>query len=125
MSADVCTIADSVRHSVCPCATLLLLLLLLLSTDQLAELRTTASTTQASLRSIEALYSSSTENERSYKLRLQAVEGELSIVRKDRDWNHGELERVSEEAARDRREKVGAGRRLPRTLAAILRRTVC
>ena len=74
--------------------------------DRLNETRTSSSASQASLRQLEAAYSSATENERSYKLRLQALEGELSIVKKDRDWNHAELQRVSEELARDRRQKV-------------------
>ena len=55
---------------------------------------------------MEASYSSATENERSYKLRLQGLEGEMSILRKDRDWNHEELLRVTEESTKDRREKV-------------------
>lgn len=56
---------------------------------------------------MEASYSSATENERSYKLRLQGLEGELTVLKKDRDWNHEELLRVTEESTKDRREKVG------------------
>jgi hypothetical protein len=59
---------------------------------------------------MEASYSTATENERSYKIRLQGVEGELSIVKKDRDWNHEELLRVSAESTKDRREKVRINR---------------
>ena len=77
-----------------------------LSSDNLAELQAAHSATQASLRSMEASYSSATENERSYKLRLQGLEGEMSILKKDRDWNHEELLRVTDEAMKDRREKV-------------------
>lgn len=58
---------------------------------------------------MEASYSTAIENERSYKLRLQGLEGELSISRKDRDWNHEELLRVTEESTKDRREKVHVG----------------
>lgn len=74
--------------------------------DTVAELRAAHSASQASLRSMEASYSSAIENERSYKLRLQGLEGELSVLKKDRDWNHEELLRVTEESTRDRREKV-------------------
>jgi uncharacterized protein (DUF3084 family) len=77
-------------------------------TASLESLRGAHNATLASMRDLETQIASSSEAERSVRLKFQAAQSEITIIRQDKEWYENELTKTREEHANYRREKVSS-----------------